>query len=88
MYTQEITRTHRTAFVIAIDQSSSMQESVVVNSRRMTKAEAVAAITNRLIDELVMRARRDDGIRNYYDIAVIGYGNEKVCWARRSVSCR
>ena len=38
MYTQEITRTHRTAFVIAIDQSSSMQESVVVNSRRMTKA--------------------------------------------------
>lgn len=78
MYTQEITRTHRTAFVIAIDQSSSMQESVVVNSRRMTKAEAVAAITNRLIDELVMRARRDDGIRNYYDIAVIGYGNEKV----------
>lgn len=61
MYTQEITRTHRTAFVIAIDQSSSMQESVVVNSRRMTKAEAVAAITNRLIDELVMRARRDDG---------------------------
>ncbi len=50
MYTQEITRTHRTAFVIAIDQSSSMQESVVVNSRRMTKAEAVAAITNRLIN--------------------------------------
>lgn len=78
MYTQEITRTHRTAFVIAIDQSSSMQESVVVNSRRMTKAEAVANITNRLIDELVMRARRDDGVRNYYDIAVIGYGNDKV----------
>ncbi len=78
MYIQEITRSHRTAFVIAIDQSSSMQESVVVNSRRMTKAEAVANITNRLIDELVMRARRDDGIRNYYDIAVIGYGNDEV----------
>ena len=78
MYTREITRRNRTAFIIAIDQSSSMQESVCIRSRRMTKAEAVAIITDRLIDELTMRARRDDGVRNYYDIAVVGYGNDEV----------
>lgn len=78
MYTHEITRRNRTAFVIAIDQSSSMQERVVVRSRLMTKAEAVAIITDRLIDELIMRARREDGVRNYYDVAVIGYGNDEV----------
>lgn len=78
MYTHEITRRNRTAFVIAIDQSCSMQEQVIVRSRLMTKAEAVAIITDRLIDELIMRARREDGVRNYYDIAVIGYGNDEV----------
>lgn len=78
MYTHEITRSNRTAFLIAIDQSCSMQESVIVRSRRMTKAEAVAVITDRLIDELIMRARREEGVRNYYDIAVIGYGNDEV----------
>ena len=78
MYTHEITRRNRTAFLIAIDQSCSMQESVIVRSRRMTKAEAVAVITDRLIDELIMRARREEGVRNYYDIAVIGYGNDEV----------
>lgn len=78
MYTHEITRSNRTAFLIAIDQSCSMQESVIVRSRRMTKAEAVAVITDRLIDELIMRARREEGVRNYYDIAVIGYGDDEV----------
>ena len=78
MYGSEITRMHRTAFVIAIDQSCSMQERITVNSRRMTKAEAVASITSRLIDELLMRARREDGVRNYYDIAVVGYADDNV----------
>lgn len=78
MYGSEITRMHRTAFVIAIDQSCSMHERITVNSRRMTKAEAVASITSRLIDELLMRARREDGVRNYYDIAVVGYADDNV----------
>ncbi len=77
-YTREITRAHRTAFVIAIDQSSSMQESVTVGDMTMCKAEAVALVSGRLIDELIMRARRDDGVRDYYDIAVIGYSGDSV----------
>ena len=76
MYTQSITRTHRTAFVLAIDGSGSMSEEIRFRGRTTTKAEAVAAITNDLLFELIERARRDDGVRDYYDIAVIGYSGD------------
>ncbi len=80
MYTQSITRNHRTAFVLLIDASGSMSEETTYGGRRMTKAQAVTSITNALLFELIERARRDDGVRNYYDIAVFGYsGDDEVC---------
>ncbi len=78
MYTQEITRTHRTAFVIVLDRSKSMQEPIHFGKLTMTKAEALAYIANSLITELIDRCRRIDALRNYYDIAVVGYGNDHV----------
>ena len=79
MYEQEITRTHRTAFVIAVDRSQSMSEEIAVNGRTVPKAVAVAEIIGRIVSELTMRARRDDGIHDYYDIALIGYSGDEVC---------
>ena len=78
MYQNSITRTHRTAFVIMIDQSGSMQESVLFGSERMTKAEGVALAANTFIDEIISRSRRDGGIYDYYDIAVVGYSGDGV----------
>lgn len=79
MYTQSITRNHRTAFILAIDGSGSMVESIRFRGRQTTKAEAVATVTNDLLFELIERARRSDGVRDYYDIAVIGYsGDDEV----------
>lgn len=78
MYSQEITRRHRTAFVIAIDQSGSMQEKVYFGRHEMSKAAAVARITNSLLTELVDRSRRTDGVRNYYDVAVVGYSGDEA----------
>lgn len=79
MYTQSITRTHRTAFILVIDCSGSMAEEIRFRGRQMTKAEAVAAITNSMLFELIERARRSDGVRDYYDIAVLGYsGDDEV----------
>lgn len=72
-YTQSITRAHRTAFVLLLDGSGSMAETIRFRDRETTKAEAVAAITNDLLFELIERARRYDGVRDYYDIAVLGY---------------
>ena len=73
MYTQSITRNRRTAFVLAIDFSGSMNERIRFDRRTTTKAEAVATVANRLLFELTERARRSDGIRDYYDIALVGY---------------
>lgn len=78
MYEQEITRVHRSAFVIAIDQSQSMIENVIFEGMTISKAAAVAKITDALLYELTLRARRDDGIRNYFDIAVLGYADDEV----------
>lgn len=79
MYTQSITRAHRTAFILLIDGSGSMAEQTRFRGRTATKAQAVAAITNDLLFELIERARRSDGVRNYYDIATLGYsGDDEV----------
>ncbi len=78
-HTQSITRQHRTAFLILIDGSGSMAEKTRYRGKETTKAEAVASITNDLLFELIERARRDDGVRDYYDIAVWSYsGDDEV----------
>ena len=78
MYTQEITRKHRAAFVLVLDQSTSMQQQVQFGRLTATKAEVVAYTANALITELIDRCRRADGVRDYYDIAVIGYSGEEA----------
>lgn len=78
MYSQPITRLHRTAFVLMIDRSGSMAEELVFCGRRIPKAEAVAEVANGLLFELIQRATRTDGVRDYYDIAVIGYDGDGV----------
>lgn len=78
MYTHEITRRHRSAFILVIDRSASMQEMVRMGNRKMTKAQALTLISSSMITELIDRCRRTDALRNYYDIAVVGYGDDKV----------
>lgn len=78
MYSQEITRRHRAAIVIAIDQSSSMSGRMRLNGNDLSKAEAVSMVTGHLIDELIMRSFRDNSYRYYYDIAILGYSGTEV----------
>ncbi len=79
MYSKSITRSARTLFVLAIDQSASMAGVIDLGSRRLTKAEMVAEVANDLLAELVERARSGDAIRDYYDVAVVGYSGSGVC---------
>lgn len=44
----------------------------------MTKADAVALVTNMMISELIYRCRREIGVADYFDIAVLGYCADKV----------
>ena len=75
-YTAQITRNTPTAFIFLVDQSISMSRSITFRGEDMTLAEAVARIVNDQINELVLRCVKMGETRHYYDIAVIGYGDD------------
>lgn len=75
-YTAQISREHPTAFIFLVDQSASMKTDTVFNGETMSRAEAVSRIVNRQIYELVLRCIKENEIRHYYDIAVVGYGHD------------
>ena len=73
-YTAQITRNTPTAFIFLIDQSVSMQKTTTLYGEEMPMAEAVARIVNHQLNELVLRCIKGSETRDYYDIAIIGYG--------------
>jgi hypothetical protein len=72
-YTAPITRATPAAFVFLIDQSGSMNDQIA-GANGKTKAEAVADTVNTLLNSLINRCTKSEGIRDYFDIALIGYG--------------
>ena len=70
-YSAEISRDNPTAIVFLIDQSGSMDEKMVTGK---TKADFVADVLNKTIYTLVTNCTKSDGVRNYFDVGVIGYG--------------
>ena len=75
-YTAQITRNTPTAFIFMIDQSISMSRKLNYRGEYITLADAVARIVNNQINELVLRCIKTSEVRHYYDIAVIGYGDD------------
>lgn len=75
-YTAQITRNTPTAFIFLIDQSVSMQKTTTLYGEDMPMAEAVARIVNHQLNELVLRCIKGSETRDYYDIAIIGYGEK------------
>lgn len=72
-YSAEISRSNPTCFVFVIDQSGSMADPFggeVAGS----KGDFVADVVNRTLHDLVIRCTKTEEIRNYYHVAVIGYG--------------
>ncbi len=75
-YSAEISRNQPTAFVFVIDQSGSMDERM--SSGKM-KSEFVADVLNKTLYQMIIRCRKADGVRNYFDIGVVAYGGSGVC---------
>lgn len=75
-YTAQITRNTPTAFIFLIDQSVSMRRYTTLYGEEMPMAEAVARIVNHQLNELVLRCIKGSETRDYYDIAIIGYGEK------------
>lgn len=75
-YTAHITRKTPSAFVFLLDQSGSMQGDISFRGENISKAEAVATIVNETLREIQNRCQKTDGMRDYFDIALIGYGKK------------
>jgi len=72
-YSAEISRTSPTCFLFVIDQSGSMADPFG-GEPGVTKARRLADATNRLLQELVLRCAKEEGVRDYFHVGVIGYG--------------
>ncbi|HEX9969147.1 MAG TPA: hypothetical protein VGB03_03335 [Acidimicrobiales bacterium] len=73
-YSAEISRANPTCFLFLIDQSESMKDPIGGGDVPMQKAEAVADAVNRLLSELSIKCAKEDGVRDYFHVGVIGYG--------------
>ena len=73
-YSAEISRANPTCFLFLIDQSESMRDPIGGGDVPMQKAEAVADAVNRLLSELSIKCAKEDGVRDYFHVGVIGYG--------------
>lgn len=76
-YSAEISRENPSCFLFLIDRSGSMAESFGGQPGKK-KSEGVADAINRLLQNLVIKCAKSEGIRNYYHVGVIGYGSEVV----------
>lgn len=75
-YTAQITRNTPTVFIFLVDHSASMGQTTTLFGEEMQMAEAAARIVNNQINELVLRCVKMGDVRHYYDIAVVGYGED------------
>jgi hypothetical protein len=73
MYSAQITRSNPTCIILLVDQSGSMTDPFSGDSATK-KADFVAEVVNHTLHDLVIRCTKTEEVRNYYHIAIIGYG--------------
>jgi hypothetical protein len=71
-YNAEISRTNPSCFLFLVDQSGSMTKPF--GGQAKAKAQGVADAINRLLQNLVIKCAKSEGIRDYFYVGVIGYG--------------
>jgi hypothetical protein len=72
-YTAEISRTNPTAILFLLDQSSSMLEPFGAQPEKR-KADGVADALNRLLQNLVLKCAKADGLRDFFHVGLLSYG--------------
>lgn len=80
-YSQIISQEHKALFIIAIDQSGSMQSPFHRHTITAKKCEIASSVASALIDELVMHSQQAHRLNDpcpYCDIAVLGYSQNEV----------
>ncbi|CAN5269763.1 VWA domain-containing protein [soil metagenome] len=74
-YSAEISRTHPACILVLVDQSKSMSEPFAGQPDKK-KADGVADAVNRLLQNMVLKCAKSDGVRDYFQVGVIGYGGD------------
>lgn len=74
-YAAEISRANPSCFLFLVDQSGSMSDPFPTGSPHKRKADGVADAINRLLQNLIIRCAKAEGVRDYYHVGVIGYGS-------------
>lgn len=72
-YSAEISRTNPACVLLLVDQSGSMAQPFAGMDDKK-KADGVADAVNRLLQNLVLKSAKADGVRDYFRVGVIGYG--------------
>jgi uncharacterized protein YegL len=72
-YSAEISRSNPACFLFLVDQSGSMSDPWGKESSKKI-SEGVADAINRLLQNLIIKCAKSEGVRDYFDIGVIGYG--------------
>src|SRR5947209_2864171 len=75
-YQAEISRENPTCILFVIDQSGSMDE---ITEAGRSKAAFVADVLNKTLYTLVTSCSKADGVRDYFEVGVIGYNGAGVC---------
>jgi len=73
-YTAEISRANPSCFLFLIDQSGSMADPFGGAEAGKRKADGVADAINRLLQNLIIKCAKSEGVRDYYDVGVFSYG--------------
>jgi hypothetical protein len=76
-YTAEISRSNPTCLVFLVDQSASMSDPIG-GEVPTSKASVVSDAINRLLTELSVKCAKEEGVRDYFHVAVVGYGHNSV----------
>ncbi len=74
-YTAEISRANPSMFLFLLDQSGSMSDPFAGGGGK--KDQKVADAINNLLFNLTIKCAKSEGVRDYYHVGVLGYG-EKV----------
>lgn len=75
MYSAEISRMNPGAFLFLIDQSGSMDDKTEYGK---SLAAMVSDSINKLLQELVIKCSKSEGVRDYFDVGIIAYRHDFV----------
>jgi hypothetical protein len=73
-YAAEISRSNPACILFLLDQSGSMKDPFGGGETALSKADFLADVVNRTLHDLVIRCTKAEEIRDYFHVAVVGYG--------------